>query len=104
AEAFRQLYLCAPDAASTGEMLHVAALSDEAETYAQAVETAVGLWHAGKLPSLAASNLEALIESEYWVLAPEARASGAGFMLKQTLADARRQLQSSAARRLPPES
>jgi hypothetical protein len=98
AEALLQLWMRAPDVASTGEMLHVAALSDDAGVYGRALEATLRMWDQGKLHKLSAMNLDALIESEYWLLAPEARSSGAGFVLKRTLADARRHLQTAARR------
>jgi hypothetical protein len=49
-------------------------------------------WRAGQLPWLSAAQLSATIESEYWLLAPEARNSGAGFLLQQQLVAVRREL------------
>jgi len=74
------------------DALHVSALSDDAAVYEQAVEHAVELWQAGEATNLKAEDLLALIESQYWVLAPEARRSGAGFALRQALERCRRQL------------
>ncbi|HEV2765280.1 MAG TPA: hypothetical protein VGV38_20015 [Pyrinomonadaceae bacterium] len=82
----------APDRASTSRALRVAALSDDANVFSRAVETAMRLWREGKLSGVRAEDLAAQLEGEYWVLSSEARGSGAGFVLKQTLADARREL------------
>jgi hypothetical protein len=82
----------APDRHATIEMLHIAALSDDAATYQKAVEEVLRFRNTGKLASFDASELVALVESEYWVLASEARMGGAGFRLKRMLADARREL------------
>jgi hypothetical protein len=74
------------------DALHVSALSDDAAVYEQAVEKAVEFWQAGEATELKSEDLLALIESQYWVLAPEARRSGAGFALRQALERCRRQL------------
>ena len=41
---------------------------------------------------MTAEELQSLIDAEYWLLASDARSSGAGFMLKRKLAEARREL------------
>ncbi len=73
----------------TPEVLHVAALSGDASVYEKTVVAVLRLWRERRI-ALPAGDLRSLIESHYWMLAPEARSSGAGFVLKQTLADARR--------------
>ena len=82
-----------PDRNSTAKMLHIAALSDNAETYGQAVEVALKSWRDGKLQDLSAVELQSLINSEFWVLSSNTRTSGAGFVLKRTLATAKRELE-----------
>lgn len=82
-----------PDRHSTAKMLHLAALSDDAETYRLAVELALSSWRDGKLPDISAVELQALIHSEFWVLSSNTRSSGAGFVLKRTLATAKRELE-----------
>jgi hypothetical protein len=74
-------------------MLHVAALSDNAKTYGQAIELVLRSWHEGNLTDLSAREIQALFNSEYWVLSSKARTSGAGFVLKQTLSNANRELE-----------
>lgn len=101
------LKLFRADAASVSptDLLRAAALSDDAGVYADAVEAIIRKYGEGRLPKrFSAGDLPELFEGEYWMLAPEARASGAGFLLKQKLADARRTLQTSGegARRVPP--
>jgi hypothetical protein len=91
-QAFSLLWEQAPDAASTASALHLAALSDDAEEFARVVERSVGLWREGRSAALGGEDLRALVESEYWVLDAEARASGAGFVLKQKLAAVRAEL------------
>jgi hypothetical protein len=75
--------------------LHVAALADDAACYQAAVKAVLGVWRAGRLPGLSASELYSAVESQYWLLSPEARESGAGFALKEFLAAARRELEAA---------
>lgn len=85
-----------PTPSSTAELLRVSALSDDAGTFGRAVSEVLQVWEKGGLPGLGAENLRALFEAEYWLLSSEAKRSGAGFVLKQTLADVRRRLAAGA--------
>ncbi len=96
AASFMESWRRAPDRSFTAKMLHVVALANDAELYQEAVEAAFELWRAGKLPDVSAEELKMLADSEYWVLSSEARASGAGFLLKRTLSKIRRELESIA--------
>lgn len=71
-----------PDAASTGEMAHVAALSDDAAIYESVVDLISSYWKAGRLPQLSAEQLIEIVESQYWILSHDARHGGEGFPLK----------------------
>lgn len=82
-----------PEIHSTVKMLHLAALSDDAETFRQAVEIALNSWRNGKLSDISAVELQSLINGEFWVLSSNTRSSGAGFVLKRTLATAKRELE-----------
>lgn len=82
----------APDRRLTTEMIHIAALSDDAAIYQRAVEEALDFWRRGKLAEFRPEELNELFVSQFWVIAPEARRGGAGFALKRRLADVRRQL------------
>jgi hypothetical protein len=82
-----------PDRAGTAKALHFAALSDNAGVYREAVETVLRLWREGKLTNISPVELKALFDSEFWVLSTGARSTGAGFLLKETLASARRELE-----------
>ena len=90
----RLIEICktAPDRRSTTAMIHIAALSDDAETYEQAIETALEVWRSGRLPGLNPDELVELFISQYWVIAPEARRGGVGFALKRRLLGIRREL------------
>ena len=81
-----------PTPVSTAELLRVSALSDDAGTFGRAVTEVLELWESGRLGALGAEELRALFEAEYWLLSSEAKRSGAGFVLKQKLADVRRRL------------
>jgi hypothetical protein len=96
AEKFIDHWRRAPDRNSTAQMLHVAALSGDANTYQTAIETSYQLWRDRSLTGVNADELRQLIESEFWILAPAVRNSGAGFVLKRKLAQLRRQLVAAA--------
>ncbi|HSB08454.1 MAG TPA: hypothetical protein VLM38_03000 [Blastocatellia bacterium] len=81
-----------PDSFSTAAVIHVAALSDDAATYGRAVDIIVTCWKVGQLARFSAEQLVELVESQYWILAPEARRGGEGFALKTRLAELRREL------------
>lgn len=82
----------APSVRSATDMLHISALSDDAEIYHEAVDALIAEWRSGKLDRLTSGDLKDLIESQFWVLAPEARQGGAAYKLKRRLAGIRREL------------
>lgn len=84
-----------PDRNSTTKLLHVAALADDAKNYGRAIELVLMSWRDGSLTDLSASELQSIFNSEYWVLSSRTRTSGAGFVLKRTLANANSELQST---------
>jgi len=86
-----------PTPSSTAELLRVSALSDDAGTFGRAVTEVLEVWEAGGLDRLDAEDLRSLFEAEYWLLSSEAKRSGAGFVLKQKLADVRRRLSTRAS-------
>ncbi len=92
AEGFIASWKTTPDRNSTAKMLHIAALANDANIYQTAIETAYQFWRMRRLTGISADELRQLIESEFWILAPEVRNSGAGFVLKRKLAQLRRQL------------
>ncbi|HEX8847364.1 MAG TPA: hypothetical protein VF791_22160 [Pyrinomonadaceae bacterium] len=92
AEKFMESWKTRPDRNSTAQMLHVAAVADDAGVYQRAVETAYEYWRDRRLQGIHADELRQLFESEFWLLAPATRNSGAGFVLKRTLAQLRRKL------------
>ena len=97
AEAVLASWREAPDRSGTAKALHFAALSDDADIYRGAVESALGFWRDGKLAGTSAAELRALFDGEFWILSSRSRSSGAGFVLKRTLEDARRELEAAAS-------
>lgn len=85
----------APDRSTTAKAVHFAALSGNAGTYHRVVKLAMNLWREGKLPDITPAELKTLFDGEFWLLSSGSRSSGAGFSLKQTLADARRELEAT---------
>jgi hypothetical protein len=92
AEHLMALWKAAPDRRSTVEMMHIAALSDDAVVYQRAVELIVAHRRKGELKEFSPAELFELFESQFWILAPEARLGGPGFALKRKLAAVRREL------------
>ncbi|MCA1636416.1 MAG: hypothetical protein LC802_22670, partial [Acidobacteria bacterium] len=88
-EAYSKLWQQHPDRQSTAQMLHLAALSDDAKTFEQAVEATSNFVLEDCLNGISPEELSTLIESEYWVLSSAARSTGAGFLLKQKLTTVR---------------
>lgn len=87
----------ATDQLSVINLLHLAALSDDAPTFERAILVAREQWRAGKL-LIPAKDLAAAVESSYWLLAAARRESGSGFLLKQLIADLRRELAATPRR------
>ena len=84
-----------PSRNSAAKLLHVAALSDNPKNYGRAIELVLMSWRDGSLKDLSAKELQSLFNSEYWVLSSRTRISGAGFVLKRTLSNANRELESA---------
>ena len=82
----------APNRLSTTEMIHIAALSDDPETYGEALDAALELWKTGQLSGFKPEELTELFVSQYWVMAAEARRGGSGYALKRRLLGVRREL------------
>ncbi len=82
--------------------LRVAALSDDPATFERAMAAVLRARLEGRLDDADAGELRALFDAEYWLLSSEARRSGAGFQLKQKLAQARRSLAGNERRRPTP--
>jgi hypothetical protein len=86
-------YRRAPSRSSTAKMLHVAALSNDAAVYQLAVESALKFWRERRPAEISAPELRSILEGEFWILSSSTRSSGAGFLLKRALRNARRELE-----------
>lgn len=96
ARAFIKHWDESPNRNELATMLHVAALSDNADVYWLAVDVAKQAWDEGRLTQVSPKELATAIEAEYWLLEPEARESGAGYVLKRFVANVRRELNTTA--------
>ena len=85
-----------PDRSGTTRALHFAALSNNPDLFRETIEQALQLWREEKLIGISAIELRALFDGEFWILSSHSRRSGAGFILKRTLANARRELEAAA--------
>lgn len=85
-------YQQSPNKNTTAKLLHAAASSDNARNYERAIELVLLSWRDGSLSDVSAEELQSLFNSEYWVLSSHTRTSGAGFVLKETLSAANREL------------
>jgi len=95
AEAVIESWKNSPDRSSSATALHLAALADDAALYQSTVEAALDSWRRGSLAGVSAAELRALFDGEFWVLSARSRSSGAGFVLKRILANARRELETA---------
>jgi hypothetical protein len=99
AAAYAKLWQQQPDRQTTAQLLHLAALSDDADTFERAISAASDALRSNHPGETRPEELSALIESEYWVLSSEARRTGAGFVLKQRMTNLREELLLLAASR-----
>lgn len=81
-----------PGRAATSKMLHIAARANDAKLLDEAIEAALDLWRQGRLRDVSATELWSLCNGEFWTLSSDERNSGAGFVLKRTLAKCQREL------------
>ena len=95
AKAMLRSWQAKPTRHSTAKALHFAALADDAGLYLETVEAAIKLRRDGQLHDLSATELLALISGEFWLLSSSVRNSGLGFVLKRSLASAKRELESA---------
>jgi hypothetical protein len=91
-----------PSRSSAPTLMRVASLSGDADAFERALDAVLGAWLEGRIAGPSADELRTLFEAEFWLLSSEARRSGAGFRLKQKLAQVRRSLVEQARRRPVP--
>jgi hypothetical protein len=94
AEKIIESYRRTPNRSATAKTLHIAALSNDAAVYQNAVEIVLTFWREGRLPEVSAQELRSILDGEFWILSSSTRSSGAGFLLKRVLRNARRELES----------
>jgi hypothetical protein len=80
------------DRRSLHYMLCLSALSDDEPTFLKAVDTALKEWRLDRLKLGSGKDLLAIIECSYWLISPEVRASGSGFVVKRAISGVRREL------------
>lgn len=95
AEAAIKAWKNSPTRSSIATTLHITALADDAALYQSVAEAALNFWRQGLLADVSAAELRALLDGEFWVLSARTRNSGAGFILKRSLANARRELETA---------
>ena len=88
-------FQASPNRNTTANLLHIAALADDAKNFGRAVELVLMSWRDRSLSDVSARELQSLFNSEYWVLSSRTRTSGAGFVLKETLSSANRELEAT---------
>ncbi len=74
------------------DLVYLAALSDDARVFERAIELARTGYRSGRIVRTNARDFLTIIEHAYWLLSPEVRYSGTGFLLKRLVADVRREL------------
>jgi hypothetical protein len=82
------------DQRSLADMLYLAALSDDAAVYEEAIRAARERFRQRRI-ALQPRDFVATVESGYWLIEAGTRYSGAGFTLKQLIAEVRRELASA---------
>lgn len=97
AAAYTKLWQQQPDRRTTAQLLHLAALADDANAFERAIVATSDALRSERLSEIRPHELWALIESEYWVLISDARRTGAGFVLKQRMTSLREELLLQAA-------
>jgi hypothetical protein len=92
AETVIEMWSKFPGQHSLAEMLYLAALADDAAIFTRATNVALLSWREDRVGKVSATEFLTAVESAYWLVASEVRTSGAGFLLKQAIADVRREL------------
>lgn len=87
---FQTIWQNSPNRQKTIELISRAAHSESSRTYQETVEMILLRWQVGEIENISADELAQLLESHFWILPMEERASGEKFWLSQTIADLRR--------------
>jgi hypothetical protein len=81
-------------------LLYLSALSNDAGDFVKALETALNQWRRGRLQAVSGEEFLAMVESCYWLIASEIRASGSGFVIKRAIVELHRELAAATGSRL----
>lgn len=92
AETMMELWRLPVTQRSLADMLYLSALADDADVFTRAIYAALELWQLDLRTKVTTKDFMATVESAYWLVSGEVRYSGAGFLLKQAIADVRREL------------
>ena len=87
ARKFYQNWQAAPDYRTTIQLFQLIARCSDADLFTDALTTAEQLVKSGRFADFNLSQLRELAASHYWLLGESSRLSGAGFWLKQKLAN-----------------
>ena len=91
---WRNVWLSAPQKKTLAALLDLASRSHEAEVFRRTVNDVAGAWRAGRVEELTLAELAQTADSFFHLLPQAARSSGAGFLLKQELANLRAEAKS----------
>ena len=97
ARRIRESWKSNPTRGGTSKMLHITARANDAKLLDESIEVALEFWRLERIPEMSAMELLSLFNGEFWTLSSEQRSSGAGFVLKRTLARCQRELQPAAS-------
>ncbi|MEP6925248.1 MAG: hypothetical protein ABI954_12345 [Pyrinomonadaceae bacterium] len=89
---FQAVWENSPDMQKTTGLFELAIRTDNAQLFQSVFTEAEQFIKNDQLSDLRLGELRELASSHFWLLSPTARMSGAGFWLKQKLADSRRAL------------
>jgi len=78
------------------KLAHLSALTNSAEIFLQVLETTSEQYKQKRLNEISGEKLIEILDSHYWLLATDARISGAGYLLKERLASVRREILESS--------
>jgi hypothetical protein len=92
AESVVALWADSPSQFPLADVLCLAALADDEAIFKLALNTALKLWREDRIEKVSVQSFLVTVESAYWLVASEVRNSGSGFLLKQAIADVRREL------------
>lgn len=81
-----------PNLDSLLKLVRLSTQTNSAENFLQTIETTIELWKEKRLLEISGEKLIEIFESHYWLLASEARVSGAGYLIKERMTSVRREI------------